>query len=59
MPWWAEPWRRTVVVVCVCQCVCMSFMRISLQWPEITHVSAKNCNATVMRQYLQSLFCKF
>ena len=23
MPWWAEPWRHTVVGLCHCMCVCV------------------------------------
>ena len=44
------------VCVSVCVCACMSFVPVSLQWLKL---SAKNCNASVTRRYLQSLFCKF
>ena len=39
------------VVVCVCVCVCVFHAHFS--------ATAKNCNASVSRQYLRSLFCKF
>ena len=54
MPWWAEPQRHTVVVVCACPSVCLYFQVMFLH--NARKLSAETCFASKTHNSLEKIW---